>query len=141
MASGRTKTRSTQSQIYMKYRVIIIFIKRKSDVNTGDLKYFTKKCQNKVEFPDIIIHFSKLLCVFPSTLCMTGELWPRPFIWHQDIRVTHYQSSNMPFIFTQYSFCNSFKHGLVTRWIIISVIRLPCSSVTRWPCSSITKWS
>ena len=53
---------------------------------------------------------------FLSTLCMTGELWPSRFIWHQDIRVTNCQSSAMSFIFTQYSFCNSFIHGLLGSW-------------------------
>ena len=64
-------------------------------------------------FPNIICNFSKSLCVLPSTLCMTGELWPWRFIWHQDIRVTHCQSSAMSFIFAQYSFCNSFRHSRV----------------------------
>ena len=85
------------------------------------------KCQNKVDFPDVIFNFSKMVCVLPSTWCMTGELWPRRFIWHQDIRVTHCQSSAMSFIFTQYSFCNSFRHGLVwaCSWIQRGFFRLP----------------
>ena len=115
MASSRKKTWSTQNQTCMKYGGIIIFIKRNLDVNTGDLKILHKKCQNKVDFWDIILNFSKMVCVLPSTLCMTGELWPRRFIWYQDIRVTHCQSSAMSYIFTQYSFCNSFRHGLITR--------------------------
>ena len=65
-------------------------------------------------FLDIIFNFSKNFCVLPSTLCMTEELWPRRLIWHQDIRVTHCQSRAMSFIFTQYSFCNSFIHGLIS---------------------------
>ena len=73
MASSRAQTRSTQSQTCMKYGGIIIFIKRNSDVNTGDLEILHKKCQNKVDFPDIILNFSKMLCVLPSTLCMTGS--------------------------------------------------------------------
>ena len=72
MASSRAKTRSTQSQTCMKYRCFIIFIKRYSDVNTGDLNTLHKKCQNKVDFLDIIFNFSKMVCVLPSTLCMTG---------------------------------------------------------------------
>ena len=64
-------------------------------------------------FIDVIFNFSKSLCVLHSTLSMTGELWSRRFIWHQDIRVNHCQSSAMSFIFTQYSFCNSFIHGLL----------------------------
>ena len=62
-------------------------------------------------FLDVIFNFSRSLCVLPSTLCMTGELWPGRFIWYQDIRVTHCQSSSMSCIFTQYSFCNSFRHS------------------------------
>ena len=38
---------------------------------------------------------------------------PRRFIWHQDIRVAHCQYSAMLIVFTQYSFCNSFRHGLI----------------------------
>ena len=83
--------------------------------------YFTKKCQNKVNFPDDILNFSKMVFVLPSTLCMAGELWLRRFIWHQDIRVTHCQSSAMSFIFTQYSFCNSFRHGLIYRQIYLPI--------------------
>ena len=114
IASNQAKTRSTRSQTCMKYWGIIILIRRNSDVNTGDLKILHKKCQNKIDFPDVILNFSKMVCVLPSTLCMTGELWPRRFIWHQDIRVTHCQSSAMSFIFTQNSFCNSFRHCLLT---------------------------
>ena len=44
----------------MKYRGIIIFIKRNSDVYTGDLKILHKKSQNKVDFPDVIFNFSKI---------------------------------------------------------------------------------
>ena len=42
MASSRAKTRSTRSQTCMKYGVIIIFIKKNTDVNTGDLKILHK---------------------------------------------------------------------------------------------------
>ena len=58
----------------MKYGGIIIFIKRNSDVNTGNLKILHKKCQNKVDFPDVILNFFKMVSVLPSTLCMTGNL-------------------------------------------------------------------
>ena len=106
MASSRAKTRSTQSQTCIKY-CGIIFLLREIQMSTQVIwKYFTKQCQNKVDFPDIIFNFSNMECVLPSTLCMTGELWPRRFIWHQDIRVNHCQSTAMSFIFTQYSFCN-----------------------------------
>ena len=43
MASGRAKTRSTQSQTGVNYRAIIIFIMRDLDINTGDLKKITNK--------------------------------------------------------------------------------------------------
>ena len=109
---SRAKIRSTQSQTCVKYRGSIIFIKRNTDVNTGDLKILHKKCPNKVDYPDVIFNFSKILCGLISTLCLTGELWPLRFIWHHDLRVTHCQSSAMTFVFTQYSFCNSFRHGL-----------------------------
>ena len=93
---------------------ILLFLLREIQMSTKVIwKYFTKKCQNKVDFPCVIFNFSKMVCVLPSTLCMTEELWPRRFIWHQDIRVTHCQSNAMSFIFTQYCFCNSFRHGLL----------------------------
>ena len=107
------KIRSTQIRTCVKYRGNIICIKRNTDVNTGDLKHFRKKCPEKDDFPDVIFNFSKFSCGLPSTLCLTGELWPLRFIWHHDLRVTHCQSSAMTFIFTQYSFCNSFWHGLI----------------------------
>ena len=87
IASSRAKTRSTRSHTCMKYGIIIIFIWRNSNVIKGDLKILHKKCQNKVDFPDVIFNVSKMVCVMPSTLCMTGDLWPRWFIWHQDIHI------------------------------------------------------
>ena len=110
---SRAKIRSTQSQTYVKCRGFIICIKRNTDVNTGDLKTLHKQCPNEVDFPDIIFNFSKILFGLPSTLCLTGELWPLRFIWHHDPRVTHRQSSAMTFVFAQYFFCNSFRHGLL----------------------------
>ena len=71
-----------------------------------------------MDFPDVIFNFSKSFSVFPSTLCMTGQLWPSRVIWYQDIRVTHCQSSAMSFIVTQYSFCNSFIHILINKLMI-----------------------
>ena len=76
-------------------------------------KYFTNKCHNMAYFLDANFNFSNKQCVLPSTLCMTGELWMSSFLWHQDIRVTNCQSSAMTFIFTQYYFCNSFRHRLI----------------------------
>ena len=55
------------------------------------------------------LKFLQISCVLPSNLCMTGELWPSQFIWHQNFRVHHCQSS---FVFMQHSFCNSFRHCL-----------------------------
>ena len=43
MVSRRGKTRSTQSQTCVKYRGILPFIKRNTDVNTGDLIFFYVK--------------------------------------------------------------------------------------------------
>ena len=111
ISTCRAKIRSTQCQTCVKYRGNIICIKRNTDVNTGDLKILNKKMSKKVDFPDDIFNFSNILCGLPSTLCLTGELWPLRFIWHHDLRVTHCQSSAMTFVFTQYSFCNSFWHG------------------------------
>ena len=90
---SKAKIRSTRSQTYVKYRGNIMCIKWNTDVNTGDQKYFTKKCPNKVDFPEVCFNFSKISCGLPSTLCMTGELWTLRFIWHHDLRVTYCQSS------------------------------------------------
>ena len=93
---------------------VLSFLFREIQMSTQVIwKYFIKKGQNQVYFPGVIFNFFKSLRVLPSTLCMTGELWPSRLIWHQDIRVTHCQSSDMSFIFTQYSFCYSFRQGLI----------------------------
>ena len=63
MASSRAKTGSTRSQICVKYRGIVIFIKRNSDVQTGDLQKLYKKCQNEVDF--VLFTFLKMLFVLP----------------------------------------------------------------------------
>ena len=97
-------------------------------------KYFLKKCPNKVDFTDIIFNVSKFLCVLPLTLYMTGQLWLSLFIWHQDIKVFHCQYIAMSFIFTQYSFCNSFRQGLLAIWLcytqmfIINICQPICKS-------------
>ena len=124
IAISRVKKRSRQSQTCVKYRGIIICIKRNTDPNTSDMRILHKKCQNKVDFLDVIFNFSKIKCVSSSTLCMAEKLWTSRFIWHQDIRVTHYQSSAMSFIFTQYSFCNSFIHGLIMQPRVALVLTL-----------------
>ena len=52
----------------MKYRGVIICIKRNSDVNTGGQKILLKKCPNEVDFPDVIFNFSKcyFVCLQPT---------------------------------------------------------------------------
>ena len=76
IASSRAKTKSSWSQACVKYRDIIICIKRNTDVITSDQKILHKKCLNKVDFSDIIFNFSKLSCGLPPTYCFTEELWP-----------------------------------------------------------------
>ena len=116
MACSRAKTRSTRSQICMKYGGFYYFYSEKFRCQHRWSKNTSqKKLQNKVDFPDVIINFSKMVCVLPSTLWRTGDMW------HQDIRVTHCQSSAKNFIFTQYSFCNSFRHALLRHCIVKSV--------------------
>ena len=70
MDSSRAKTRSTRSQTCMKYRGIFIFIKRNSDVNTGDLKKHHKKCQNKVVF-------QTLSSIYPKWYVFCLQLYAR----------------------------------------------------------------
>ena len=60
IASSRAKTKSRQSQACVKYRGNIIWIRRNTDVNTSDLKILHKKRPNKVDFLDVIFHFSKI---------------------------------------------------------------------------------
>ena len=60
IASSRAKTKSKQSQICVKYRGENICSRRNTDVNTSDLKILNKKNPNKVDFPDVIFHFSKI---------------------------------------------------------------------------------
>ena len=43
MASSRAKTGGTRNQTLVKYSGIIIFIKRNTDIKTGDLKTLHKK--------------------------------------------------------------------------------------------------
>ena len=62
ISSTWAKIRSTRSQACVKYRGNIICIKRNTDVNTGDLKILHKKCPINVDFPDIILYFSKIWC-------------------------------------------------------------------------------
>ena len=63
---------------------VLLFLLREIQMSTQVIwNYFTKKFPNKFDFRDVIFNFSKMLCVLPSSLCMTQELWPRRFIWHQ----------------------------------------------------------
>ena len=55
-----------RGQRCVKYRGIIISIKRNTIVNTGDLKILHNFFANRVDFPDIIYNFSKIVCVLPS---------------------------------------------------------------------------
>ena len=41
------------------------------------------------------------------------DWWPLWFIWYHDLRVINCQSIAMIFVFTQYSFWNSFRQGLI----------------------------
>ena len=97
----------------------------------GDPKIPHKKSPNKVDFPDVIFNFSKILHSLPSTLCLTGELWLLRFIWHYDLKVTHRPSSAMTFVFTQYSFCNSFRHGLIC-WCILVYVHFLWGTLWAW---------
>ena len=79
ISSSGAKTRSTRSQACVMYKGNIICIRRNTDVNTDDLKILHKRCPNKVDFPDVIFNFFKIWCGLPSTLFLTGELWPLRF--------------------------------------------------------------
>ena len=126
LAQPRTKAESLNSQqvskekiktksgICVNYRGNII--QRNTDVDISVLKILPKICSNKVDFQYVIFNFSKVSCGLV-------ELGPLRFIWHHDLRVTHCQSIAMfflfflfisfsSFFFTNYSFCNSFKHCL-----------------------------
>ena len=73
---------------------VLFFLLREIKSSTQVIwKNVKQKMSKKVDFPDIIFNFSKILYVLHSTSCMTGELWQTRFIWHQDIRVTHRQYS------------------------------------------------
>ena len=65
-------------------------------------------------FFKIMLIFQSFFLFLQNGMCFAfnfmHELWPRGFIWHQYIRVTHCQSSAMSFIFTQYSFRNFLKN-------------------------------
>ena len=117
--SSRAKTRSTQSQTCVKYRGINILIKRISDVNIGDLKIFTKCVKIRLIF-DTLSSVSRKCYVF----CLQLYAWlescdQEGSFGTKIIRVTHCQSSAMSFIFTQYFFCNSFRHCHLPRLVSV----------------------
>ena len=60
----KSLTRSRRSQTCVKYSGNIICIKRNTDVKTSDLNILHKKPPNKVEFPDAIFKFLKILFDF-----------------------------------------------------------------------------
>ena len=62
MASGRARTRSTLNQTSVKYRSIFIFDTRNINIHSGDLKILHKKCPNRVDFRDVILNLSKIVC-------------------------------------------------------------------------------
>ena len=64
IASSRAKTRSTRSQTCVKYRGINVFIKRNSDVNTGDLKILHQKMSKYGWFSRRYLQFLKKFMCF-----------------------------------------------------------------------------
>ena len=121
MTSSRANTRSTQSQICVKYRGITIFDNRNKNVNTGDLK--------RLNFfpPQIMLILSSIsptLYVFclqlhawlescdqdgPFGTRISGSLIVSPVLWVLSLRntlsVTH--SDTASYVFTSYDFANS----------------------------------
>ena len=86
---------------------------------------------NKVDFSDVIFNFSNILCCFPSTLCLTGELWPLQFIygsWQQLNILYHWQLLSCTFC-GKYDVWESRLSNTVQLLIILhcpQVIRLLC---------------
>ena len=70
-----------RSQKWVKYSGIIIFIKRNTDMIKGDLKIYIFKKSKSDFYSSHYFKFFKKLCVFTSTLCMTGKLWMSWFRW------------------------------------------------------------
>ena len=63
IASNRAKTRSTRSQTCVKYRGIIIFIERNTDVHSGDLKILHQKMSKfGVFFRHYLYFLQKFMC-------------------------------------------------------------------------------
>ena len=79
----------------MKYRGIIICIKKNPDVNTSDLKLLHKKCPNKVDFPALsfISPTFYMVCLQPNAWLesydrhgsfgtkISGSLTVSPVLW------------------------------------------------------------
>ena len=110
ISSSRAKTRSTRSQTCVKYKANIICIKRSTEVKTGNLKILHKKMSKLSGFSRRYAQFLQNFMWFAFNLmhdwrAMTVMVHLAP--WSKG------QSSAMTFVFMQYSFCNSFRHGLI----------------------------
>ena len=59
-------------------------------------------------YPPPPFHQKWIFCsyFFTLPLYMTGELWTSLFFWHQDIRVTYFQSSALSFVLTHSQLLN-----------------------------------
>ena len=114
MASSRAKPRSTQSQTCVKYRGIIILIKRNKIVKTSDLKIFHKKmsknglCSRR--YHQFLLNLMCFVFNFMHdwrAVTNTVHLAPR------------YQGHSLSFqcydfcLHTILFFCNSFRDGLL----------------------------
>ena len=120
--SSRAKTRSTQSKTYLKYRGVITFIKRNTDVSTSDVKYFMKFVWNRFVFHNITFNSFK-----NNGFCLQSHSRLESYGRHSSFgtKISGSQLfSAMSFVSTQYSFCNSFRHGLVLL-VYIYVISWP----------------
>ena len=89
---------------YFSHNVILFFVIKKCFF--GSQHYFVLgQIWDMLWYVEMgINNFYKSYWVFPSSLCITGELWMSHFFWHRDIKVTHWQPSELSFIITQYFF-------------------------------------
>ena len=91
---------------------------------------------------DASFNFYNNKWVLRSSLCMTEEIWMSHFFWHQDIRVIQCQPGAMNFVFTQYSFNNSFTHILLaTKLLLFQQFVWSCSlklTICSSPCNHRT---
>jgi hypothetical protein len=70
IACSRAKTRSRRSQACVKYRGIIICIKRNTDVNTGNQKILHKKMSKKGWFSRRYLQFLQIFIWFAFNLML-----------------------------------------------------------------------